>query len=297
MNTQLARLALRLYPLAYRRRYGAEIEALLEDSGSSPRVVADLLRGALSAHLRPASVVAGEVSADERVRLGVGSVLLCWVLFAATGFGFYKTTEGAGFAFAGESNGLIAGAHLAIQILAVVATAAVVIGAAPLVFAALRQAGKRPRARRAALFAVGCVAAFAAATAGLVAVANAKPAVSAGVAAATFGTWGALGLACGVGCVLAARRGLAVVEVSPRLLRGAMLAAVVVTLTMVALTAATAVFLVALLAAAPGLAGQGNGPLGLTSVAVSVGLQLGAFALIAAIAALGVRRTRVAEVA
>ena len=49
------RLALALYPLAFRRRYEQEMRALLEDS--PPRVLAllDLLRGAMAAHLRPAA--------------------------------------------------------------------------------------------------------------------------------------------------------------------------------------------------------------------------------------------------
>jgi len=45
------RWLLRLYPRAWRRRYGEEYLALLEDLGPSPRVVADALRGAVGAHL------------------------------------------------------------------------------------------------------------------------------------------------------------------------------------------------------------------------------------------------------
>jgi hypothetical protein len=39
------------YPRAWRRRYGEEYLALLEDVGPSPKVVADALLGAVSAHL------------------------------------------------------------------------------------------------------------------------------------------------------------------------------------------------------------------------------------------------------
>ena len=42
---------LRLYPAAWRERYGDEMEALLGDLGAAPRL--DLLRGALDAHLHP----------------------------------------------------------------------------------------------------------------------------------------------------------------------------------------------------------------------------------------------------
>ena len=53
MNAGLARAALALYPLAYRRRYGQEMGALLEDSPVTPAVLVDLLGGAVRAHLRP----------------------------------------------------------------------------------------------------------------------------------------------------------------------------------------------------------------------------------------------------
>src|SRR5207302_273645 len=42
---------LRLYPPAWRRRYGDELEALLEDIGPSPAVIADALIGAVDARL------------------------------------------------------------------------------------------------------------------------------------------------------------------------------------------------------------------------------------------------------
>ena len=82
MSDRLARLALALYPPAYRRRYGEEMAALLEDSGAAPKAVVDLLRGALIAHLRPSPTVAAELDVGERLRLGMGTVLLCWVFFA-----------------------------------------------------------------------------------------------------------------------------------------------------------------------------------------------------------------------
>jgi len=43
---------LRLYPLAWRRRYGDEFLALLDDTGVSPLTILDCARGALDANLR-----------------------------------------------------------------------------------------------------------------------------------------------------------------------------------------------------------------------------------------------------
>ena len=47
------RRLLRLYPAGWRRRYGAEMEALLHESRPGPREALDLARGALDAHLHP----------------------------------------------------------------------------------------------------------------------------------------------------------------------------------------------------------------------------------------------------
>ncbi|CAA9548064.1 MAG: hypothetical protein AVDCRST_MAG88-559, partial [uncultured Thermomicrobiales bacterium] len=44
---------LRLYPRDWRRRYEAEVAALLEEQRASPTVILDLLRGALDAYLQP----------------------------------------------------------------------------------------------------------------------------------------------------------------------------------------------------------------------------------------------------
>lgn len=49
--TRLVRWAARLYPSAWRARYGAEFEALLEDAGSGWRDVGDVFKGAIQMHL------------------------------------------------------------------------------------------------------------------------------------------------------------------------------------------------------------------------------------------------------
>ena len=58
------------------------MEALVEDQGSSPRAVVDLLRGAARAHLRPEPGLARELGSEDRLKLGVSAILLAWVLFA-----------------------------------------------------------------------------------------------------------------------------------------------------------------------------------------------------------------------
>jgi hypothetical protein len=279
-SARLAHLALALYPFAYRRRYGEEMAALVEDSGAAPRVVADLLGGALRAHLRPATGVDAELGPDDRLRLGLSSILLCWVVFAAAGLGLYKTTEDRGFSSAGHDHRLLGVAHTAIQVLAVGATLAVLIGAAPLVIAALRQARDRRAVERAAVLAVGSVLAFAAATVGLVLLAQLRPSVSDGLAAAGLVVWTAIGLGCGLCCALAARLGLFAIVVPRDALRVSAACAALVVVGMLGIALATAVYLGALVHDAPGLAGQGNGPLELLSVAASLGIQLAVMAVV-----------------
>ena len=292
VSARLARLALAIYPPAYRRRYGAEMEALLEDQGPSPAAVIDLLRGAARAHLRPEPGLAAELGPDDRLKLGLGRTLLAWVVFSIAGLALYKTTEGNSFTSARDAHGLLGAAHLAIQVLALVATAAVVAGAAPLVAAALRQARSRPAARRASFLAAGCVAVFGLATAALVAFAHAGSAPGDALDAVILTLWTGLALACGIGCVVAARLGLLAIAVPRGVLRFSAGCAVVVVLGMVGIAVATAVYLAALAHDAPGLAGQGNGPLGTLSVGASLGVQLAVMVAVSVSAGAAAQRAR-----
>lgn len=292
MSARLARLALALYPLAYRRRYGEEMAALVEDNGASPSAVADLLRGAVRAHLRPAEGPEAELLPGDRLRLGLSSILLCWVVFSAAGLGLYKTTEDHAFTAAGDAHGLLGAAHFAIQLIAIVSAAAVVLGVVPLVIIALRQARDRRAVERALVLAVACIVVFGVASGALVVVANLLRAPGDALAAASLAIWTCLALACGIGCALAGRLGLFAITVPRDVLRASAACATVVVLGMIGIAVATAVYLVALLHDAPGLASEGNGPLELASVATSLGIQLAVMALVAAVATVSTRRSR-----
>jgi hypothetical protein len=292
VSARLARLGLALYPLAYRRRYGAEMEALVEDQGASPRVLADLLRGALRAHLRPEPGLREQLGPDDRLRLGLSSILLCWVVFSAAGLGLYKTTEDHRFTRVADAHGLVGAAHTAIQVLALLAAAAVAIGAAPLIALALRQARDRRAVERATVLAVGCLIVFGLATAALVAVANLPPAPGQALDAAGLAIWTVIALACGLGCAVAGRLGLFAITVPRELLRVASACAGVVFIGMLGISLATAVYLIALLHEAPALADQGNGPLALVSVAGSLAIQLAVMVAVAIPAGLSATRVR-----
>ena len=51
---RLSRLMVGCYPRRWRRRYGDELRALLDEHRSGPRTVASLALGALGTHLDPA---------------------------------------------------------------------------------------------------------------------------------------------------------------------------------------------------------------------------------------------------
>lgn len=292
MSARLARFALALYPLAYRRRYGKEMEALVEDAGASPRAVADLLRGALLAHLRPELGLEEQLGPDDRLRLGLSSILLCWVVFSAAGLGLYKTTEDHPFTRLADAHGLVGAVHTAIQVLALLAAAAVAVGAAPLIVLALRQARDRRTVERATVLAVGCLVVFGLATAALVVIANLPPAPGRDLDAAGLAIWTMIALACGLGCALAARVGLLAITVPREFLRVASACAGVVVIGMFGISLATAVYLIALLHEAPALADRGNGPLALLSVAGSLTIQLAVMVAVAVPAGLSAYRSR-----
>lgn len=290
----LARAALALYPLAHRRRYGAEMEALLEDAEPTPATVLDLARGAATAHLRPRPDLVAAVPPGERIRAGAAGLLACWLLFALAGLGFYKTTEEQGFHRVGELHPLLGGAHLAVQLLAVLGSLGVAAAIVPLALAVLRRARGDRQARSAAILAAASVAALLLASGVVLLLANAPGAAPRGVAFGALLAWTALAVGAGLGCVLAARRGLFAIP----LRRPGQLALValgtLVAVTMAAITVAAALYLAALLSDAPGVGAEPNGPLGLLSVTASLAVQLGVMAAASALAARAALHGRVA---
>jgi hypothetical protein len=290
MTRRPARFVLALYPLAFRRRYGQEMRALVDETPPRLATVLDLARGALSAHLRPRAVATGLVAPAERVRASASGVLACWVAFAAAGFGFYKTTEDGVFMAAGYEHPVLGDVHFSVQTLALVGSAVLVLGALPLIVAAVRQARRDPRLRRTVVLPPLAVLVFAVLTGVLVAVAHAQhphgPTTGGGIALIA---WELAGLGCGAVCVLAARRALFALATSPRWLVVAFAAGGVLTAAMVAITLAAALYTIALSIDAPHLAGAPTGAL--QAMSVSASLILGA-AVMAVAAALAVATTR-----
>lgn len=291
MTQRLARLALGLYPLAFRRRYGDEMDALLEQTPTRMGTVLDLIRGAALAHVRPTAAATDLVDPPDRVRASVSGVLACWVLFVVAGLGFYKTTEDAPFVSAGQAHPLLGGAHVSVQALAAAGSAAVVLGALPLIFAALAQARRQPSLRRLVLLGPLAVLLFAGLTGVVAAIAHAdqspRPTTVGGV---VFVVWGLAGVSCAAVCVVAARRALFALPVARWRLLAAFGCAALVTAAMAAITLATAAYAIALPLDAAHLASGANGPLQAISTSASLVLQVIAMALATTLGVITTRR-------
>ena len=291
MSRRLARLALWLYPLAFRRRYGQEMRALLDQTPTRALTVLDLLRGALAAHLRPPATADGLVDSADRMRASASGVLASWVVFAAAGFGFYKTTEDAPFTAAGRAHPLLGDAHVSVQALALVASAAVLVGALPLIIAALAQARRRPSLRFVVSLPPLAVLLFAGLTGVLVLVAHSEHSYRTTTAGGSaFIAWGLAGLACGAVCVAASRSALFAVPLSRRWLVTAFACGTLVTAAMAAMALATALYAIALLVDASQLTGASNGPLQAMSTGVSLVAQLIVMVLATTLASTTTRR-------
>jgi WD40 repeat protein len=84
---RLARLTVSCYPRRWRRRYGEELLALLEDRPSSLRTVSNLVLGALGTHLDPGYRREGMAmaAADSSLRMAAQVAAVAGALVAVTG--------------------------------------------------------------------------------------------------------------------------------------------------------------------------------------------------------------------
>jgi hypothetical protein len=138
----LVRAALSLYPPAWRARYGAEVRALLEDSGGDARAAASLAWHAVPAwawqprHLHDGS---------ERKRSSLATAGIAWALLAGLGAVFVQLAQAQG-----SSQGTTLAEHPVIQWsywafdgCLVVSALSVAVGGVPLWLLMLRTARRR----------------------------------------------------------------------------------------------------------------------------------------------------------
>jgi hypothetical protein len=74
------RVLLACYPPSFRERYGAELAALVEDTGAGPGVCWDVAVGAAAAWVRPAFTGEPAERARRRVQAGLSSTWVAWCL-------------------------------------------------------------------------------------------------------------------------------------------------------------------------------------------------------------------------
>lgn len=83
LSTRWAGRILRLYPRPWRDRYGEEMAVVLRQHDVTPRTLANLLGGALDAHLHSGIIVAESDVALRRMRGSELAIFCAFVLFAA----------------------------------------------------------------------------------------------------------------------------------------------------------------------------------------------------------------------
>ena len=285
------RLLLRVYPPAWRARYGPELVTLIEqlDGGArmSWRVRFDVVQAGIVERMR---VFAPRgLQPRERARQGSVLVLYAWVVFVIGGFGVEKASEHWQAVTPSAKRSLPAAAFDVLLVAASVGTALVLLGVAVSLprLAALIRAGGWQKIRWPVLRAFSLTALTVAGTFGLVAWAhsltpsarNGGDAVYGGV----FVAWVILSAACLLAWAAAATTTARQLASSAGTLRVDVWLAAAVTVTMAVMTIATAVWWGSLARAAPWFfdgrpAGSSASAL-VSNMVVPVGLMLGATVL------------------
>lgn len=282
----MSKRLLRLYPEAWRERYGEEMSALLDETPASLGATSDLLRGALVAHLRPPV----SASPSSRARGTVTQVLGCFIVFCALGSGFAKTTEN--FDYVEHLHPLLGIAHAVIVIGAIVTVGALAVAAVPLTVNSVKQAWRKREPALVKLIAIppGAIALFAGSV-GVLALWLDSHRHSHGVVGWLLLALCALcAVLAGLACWAAPRAIMRRID-TPRAAFGVSLPALaLVALGMAAVAVATGVFLVGIVVDAPDLAAAGNGPGGLIDVTTSIAIQFAGMLSLSAVA--GVSATR-----
>jgi hypothetical protein len=273
---------LRLYPDRWRERYESEVQAVIAQSETSPATAIDLLVGAFDAHLHPVF----PVPTVRRLRSSVVMGLFCWIAFAVVGAGFAKATEDPPFRAAEAAHGLLGGAHIAVEVLALAGGVVLVVAGAPIALRVVGQAYRGDRALRRVLLilciAVGGFALLSAVAAVLAQYAHGKAGPLGG---AVFVAYVALGMAAAAVCGWCARRAVFVARLEWIELITGTVGAWLLARLMTALTAAVVLYTIVLAAEAPDAAALSNGPLRFGTTLVLAGLAA-AMALISALALL-----------
>jgi hypothetical protein len=201
----LVRAALRLYPAAWRARYGDEVLAYLDDSGADLRTVVGLAGLAIPARIWPARHL---YDRPARMRASLATVLAAWTALTGVALVFAQLTQAQGFTPAGHP--VVQWSYWVFDAAVPVSVVAVAIGGLPLWLLMMRRA-RREHSRRDMAYLLAPVAVPAGYAALAVTILKLAPhSPGQGIGPAWFGVLVALGLAAGglfaAGPTLALRR-------------------------------------------------------------------------------------------
>ncbi len=284
---RLCRWALFLYPHAWRARYEAELEALLELRRLSLGTLLDLLRGAFDAHLHPGAMSS---SPRQRMRGTIAATLSCWVAVVLIGASFAKGTEDKPFRGVTPSHPAVGDARLLIVILGIASGLVVAVAGAPLAWCVVRQAWRErtPSLVRAIGAAAAGLALFASVTGCLAVLAHHGP-IGALLGHALFVVYGGIAAAIAVVFAFAARAAVMTARFRGVQLVVGVGGAWLLARLLAAMTLAVVLYTVLLAIDAPGAAAQPNGPLSV-STTVMLASQAAGMTLASWVAAISARR-------
>jgi hypothetical protein len=166
---------IRLYPSAWRARYGEEFAALLADCPTTGRTAFDLRLAAADAHLQVCSRRLAAVL--SRMKASAMIVFAAWVAYVLAGLVFYGILGDNPLTILARSQGGLHLAVLAVQAGAVLALLAIAAGALPVGWAVFRNAMAARRWGILALLAVPVAAAVVILACGILLVVVASPVV------------------------------------------------------------------------------------------------------------------------
>lgn len=258
---------LRVYPPAWRERYGPELLAVLEAESGSGRIAlrsaVDVIGAGLSQRLRSSGLLGDELPPRLRVRAGLLLVLCSWSVFVVAGIGLQKTAEHWQAVTPAGKQSLPAAAFGGVVVAAAIGSAAVLLAILLTTGPLLRylRSGGWNRLRRPVLFALLCTGLTAATLIGVVVWAHRLTDTQRNGGNPLYGAAFLLLAACAV-CSIAAWTGAAVIAAKQLILgwitlRLETFLAAAVTLTMVTMTGATAIWWAAVATASPTFFGSG----------------------------------------
>jgi hypothetical protein len=139
MSPATAARLLRLYPVPWRRRYGVEFAALLEDHHFSLRTVFNVASLALEAHMNALG------STEQRGGALAGRMWCAWMLAVAAGMALYGVVDDSPFMNAMHGNLFFRICWHGLEVGALIAAAALALGGIPLVWSAICDAVRMHR--------------------------------------------------------------------------------------------------------------------------------------------------------